>query len=47
MTAASPTGDLGADRTLASIQRADLFGPQCQAVTDQLIQTVKHILEIP
>lgn len=39
-----PDWDLGAGRTLASIQRSDLFGQHRQAATDGLIQAVKHIL---
>jgi hypothetical protein len=39
-----PDWDLGAGRTLASIQRSDLFGQHRQDATDGLIQAVKHIL---
>jgi tetratricopeptide (TPR) repeat protein len=39
-----PNLDLGAGRTLAGIQRADLFGEQAAAATDRLVTAVFQIL---
>src|SRR5579863_3152893 len=33
-----PEFDLGAGRTLASLQRADLFGPSCDLATPRLVE---------
>lgn len=39
-----PDRDLGAGRTLASIQRADLFGPNCGLAAERLIAVVRRLL---
>ena len=38
-----PGRQIGGGRTLASIQRADLFGPQREQNTDQLVTRIKEI----
>lgn len=42
-----PDFDLGAGRTLASLQQADLFGPRRPETTSRLIQAVKQMLNYP
>ena len=39
-----PHYDLGAGRTLASIQRADLFGPDSRLATERLVTAVRRLL---